>query len=350
MIRFFRKIRQKLFAENRFSKYLFYAIGEIALVVLGIYLWLERRGLEAAFGDVRRGIWLALVRGGVLRVGTTDEPKNWRPHLLVLSGAPTQRWHLIDLAEAVSHSRGLITVASILPSGSRDMGQLTRLEGTIREYLARRGVEALVRLTSAPSPFEGAVQLVQTYGLGSLQPNTVLLGDSEREEVRNDYAEMIRSFHSMRRNVLILRESEEGGFGRRRRIDVWWGGLEKNGGLMLILAYLLRTHVGWRDAEIRLKLVVPDEAAAAAARGNLDRLVGGLRIGAGPEVLVSQGRSFEQILRTSSADADLVFMGMAEPGDDFADYMERIQARTEGLPTTILVLAAQDVAFAEVLR
>ena len=38
MIKFFRKIRQKLFTENKFSKYLIYAIGEIFLVVIGIMI------------------------------------------------------------------------------------------------------------------------------------------------------------------------------------------------------------------------------------------------------------------------------------------------------------------------
>ncbi|KPM32933.1 Hypothetical protein I595_1360 [Croceitalea dokdonensis DOKDO 023] len=41
MIKFFRKIRQKLLAENRFSKYLFYAAGEIILVMVGILLALQ---------------------------------------------------------------------------------------------------------------------------------------------------------------------------------------------------------------------------------------------------------------------------------------------------------------------
>jgi len=41
MIKFFRKIRQKLLTENKFSKYLFYAIGEIILVVVGILLALQ---------------------------------------------------------------------------------------------------------------------------------------------------------------------------------------------------------------------------------------------------------------------------------------------------------------------
>ena len=41
MIKFFRKIRQQLLSENKFSKYLFYAIGEIILVVIGILIALQ---------------------------------------------------------------------------------------------------------------------------------------------------------------------------------------------------------------------------------------------------------------------------------------------------------------------
>jgi hypothetical protein len=41
MIKFFRKIRQKLLTENKFSKYLIYAIGEIILVVIGILIALS---------------------------------------------------------------------------------------------------------------------------------------------------------------------------------------------------------------------------------------------------------------------------------------------------------------------
>ena len=52
MIKFFRKIRQKLLSENKFSKYLLYAFGEIILVVIGILIalqinnWNENRKIE----------------------------------------------------------------------------------------------------------------------------------------------------------------------------------------------------------------------------------------------------------------------------------------------------------------
>ena len=50
MIKFFRKIRQTLLAENKFSKYLMYAIGEIILVVIGILIAV---GINSRYNDAR---------------------------------------------------------------------------------------------------------------------------------------------------------------------------------------------------------------------------------------------------------------------------------------------------------
>lgn len=41
MIKFFRKIRQRLVSESKFSRYMLYAIGEIVLVVIGILIALS---------------------------------------------------------------------------------------------------------------------------------------------------------------------------------------------------------------------------------------------------------------------------------------------------------------------
>ncbi|NES81596.1 MAG: amino acid permease [Moorea sp. SIO2B7] len=320
-----------------------------AIIVLGIYFWLQQRELRVAWGDVRRGMWMVLLRSGIYQLDHTDDTKNWRPHILVLSGAPKKRWPLIQLANGFSHKRGIITVSSVLPSGSRDVGQQATLEKKIRDYLEKRGVQALVRLVTAPDPFDGAERLVETYGLGPLVPNTIILGDSEQKERCDRYCQMIAHFHQAKRNIVILRDNRDRGFGRHRRIDVWWGGMQANGSLMLLLAYLLRTYHSWRNAQIYLKLVVPDETAAQAARANLDGLVEKLRIGVLSQVLVSNGRSFDEILHQSSKNADLIFLGMATPGDKFTQYYESLQSRAAGLPTTIFVLAAPGFAFDAVL-
>ncbi|WP_204104732.1 MULTISPECIES: Na-K-Cl cotransporter [Spirulina sp. CCY15215] len=321
-----------------------------AAIVLGIYFWLQQRELVTAWGDVRRGLWMELLRVGILQIRHAEDTKNWRPHVLVLSGIPRKRWSLIELAEGFTHNRGLITVSSVLPSGSRDLAQQAELERTLSDYLERRGVQALVRVVTAANTFEGAYRLVETYGLGAVVPNTIILGDSENAAIRDRYCQMIRDIHGAKRSIVVLREDGDRGFGARSRIDIWWGGLQANGSLMLLLAYLLCKNISWRKAQIYLKLVVPDSRAAAAAQTNLEILIAKLRITALPQVLIAEGRSFNEILHSSSENADLVFLGMAKPDNDmFVTYYEKQQILATGLPTTLFVLAAPDFAFEEIL-
>ncbi len=51
MIKFFRKIRQQILTENKFSKYLIYAVGEIVLVVIGILIALQVNNWKNEIND-----------------------------------------------------------------------------------------------------------------------------------------------------------------------------------------------------------------------------------------------------------------------------------------------------------
>jgi len=332
--------------------FLINAIATIAAasVVLAVFIWLQRRGLTGAWGDVRSGMWLAMIRMGLLQLGERDDPRNWRPHPLVFSGEPTRRWPLVDFANAITHNRGLVTIAVVLPEDSEESGRQTEVESEVQEYLHGRGVEAFVRLVTAPDPFTGAKRMVEVYGFGRLIPNTVILGASEHVDRRDRYCEMIEGFHRKGRNVIIIRDLEDVGFTDRRRIDVWWGGLQANGGLMLVLAYLLRTNVDWQEAEVRLKLAVRTPEAAAEARANVGALLRDLRIGEVTlDVIEAGSRPFSEVLREASRDADIVFLGMAAPGENFRAYYDRLQTMAEGLPPTAFVLSAGKLEFSEVL-
>jgi solute carrier family 12 sodium/potassium/chloride transporter 2 len=97
--------------------------------------------------------------------------------------------------------------------------------------------------------------------------------------------------------------------------------------------------------------VVPDEEGADAADKNLSAIIEKLRVGAEGEVLVGSREEFPGILARESADADLVFMGLASPDDvpDFTAYYERLQTMAATLPSTAFVLASEELDFAEVL-
>ena len=66
MIKFFRKIRQQLLSQNRISKYLLYAVGEIVLVVIGILIalsinnWNEEKKNKRAAVEIYKNLQYSL--------------------------------------------------------------------------------------------------------------------------------------------------------------------------------------------------------------------------------------------------------------------------------------------------
>jgi len=329
------------------------ALATVAALVfiLLVFFWLQKRKLQTAWGDVRQGIWMAMVRAGLMRIQRNADPKNWRPHLLVLSGAPTKRWHLIELANNITQGKAIMTVCTTITDPDVPVERQNAMEARIREYLFQRGINSLVRVFSSSNPFEGSKQLVDTYGLGQLVPNTIMLGASENKETRAAYCDMISHFFRAQRNVIIVRDNEDEDEPKKERIDIWWGGLKANGGLMIVLAFLLQNSFEWQNAEINLKMLTRSKNAAEGAQENLDKIIGQMRIKVNTEVICNENGDFYSILHQSSMGADMVFLGMAEPNDemDYAQYYSNLQEKTSGLPTTVFVLASEDMVYEEVL-
>lgn len=327
------------------------ATAVAVVVVVAIFVYLESRELKSVWGDLRRGLWMSMARAGLMRLGREMDPKSWRPHPLVLSGAPRKRWHLIDFANNITHDRGILTVSTILTDGNFTADDERDMEENIENYMNDRSVQALAKVTSAPGFYEGASSLIENYGIGALEPNTVVLGASDRDDTKKEFSRYIKYAHSRRKNVIALRKRSDDAhaFGDRRTIHVWWGGIKGNGGLLLILAYLLQSGVEWNQADVNVKIVVDDEAAVEETRRNLLEITDTIRIGATVDVIVREGRNFTDILHENSAGADLVMMGMAEPGENFEAYLDSQLERIEGLPTTALVLAGEEISFGEVL-
>ena len=318
--------------------------------VIGVYLLLKKRALTVAWGDLRRGLWMAIIRTGLLGLRAGSDARNWRPYTLVFSGAPTRRWHLVELANSFSHSQGLLTVSTVVPEEALTLQRSSALETKIRDYCERRGVSSLVRVIAAPDAYSGVRRLVEAYGVGPLIPNSVLLGQNyELSKDRHKFCSLVNDLYQAKRNVFILRADEEKGFGRRERIDIWWGGLQGNGALMLILGYLTQTSVDWKGSEVHLRMVVKDEGAVEEAHRNLIDIIDRTRTNFIPHVITSADRNFRDLVLDHSRGADLVLLGVGQPREDFEHYWGRLLKETKDLPATLFVLAAEEIAFKDVL-
>jgi len=322
----------------------FVALGVVAV----IWTLLSRRRARARWGDIRQGLWITLIRWGAGHIRPAAHAKGWRPNILVLAGSPTKRFRLIELANNLSHGRGMLTVATIMPDAT-PTARKQQLAETVREHLAERDVRALVRVVSAPSPYVGASVLVEAYGLGGLVPNTVLMGATSSEPA--EFTAMIRRMHDAGRNVVLLRAVDDVGFGDRRRIDVWLRSVRDNGALMLMLAYALKASGPWKHATITLRMIVGSEEARLAADANLRAMLSTARLDVEVDV-IADDRPVGDVIAGLSSAADLTLVGLPDPCihvDEFGQRFDAVVANVSMERSVAFVLASNDVDLEAIL-
>lgn len=138
--------------------------------------------------------------------------------------------------------------------------------------------------------------------------------------------------------MIIIANDDDKGFGEREQVDIWWGGVKGNGGLLLILGHLLKGSRSWRSANVTVKMMVDNENSAKDAKHNLSRVIAKSRIDVKLEIIVSEGRTFKEVLHNSSKDSDMVLLGLATPNDNFREYYQKMQRLIHSLPTTLWYL------------
>ncbi len=324
-------------------------------VAAGIYALMKRRQIRAHWGDVRQGLLMLLVRVAIRRLlrKPADE-RTWRPNVLVFSGSPQSRWHLIELAHALARGPAHLTLATLLPTDSWDADRLRSLRASIAEYLQKRDVEAMIKIHPVPDLLSGAESLMMAYGFGPLEPNTFVFGESQREEHLTGFVRLIHLAHRLNRNLVLVREGgERGDLPEAPRIDIWWRGGAANIGLMLTLAHMLQQSPRWSRATLTLKRLIHDESE----RPEIEKFIAGYiaeqRLSMGGEVINTQGHNPFDLIRASSAGASMALMGLKHPDkeeshEDYLAYYRRITASTEGIPV-VWVLAAERVDFSQII-
>ncbi len=331
--------------------FLIHAMATIlsAVFIVGVLVWLRRRRLKTTWGDVRSGMLLQIVRYALLQLKPYSDPKSWRPNILVFSGAPIKRWHLIDFANGLAQEKGLFTVATILPESKVSQEKTLQFEKQITDYLNEKNIRSLVRVVRAEDPFTGARYLSNAYGLGRLVPNTILLGDTTDVAHHEPYAQMITHFYQSRKNVIILRDENPITNRVNMNVDIWWSGLKGNGGLMMVLGYMMQNSPHWQQMSITIKMAVASEKAATEAEKNLDNLLSSIRVDFKKKIIVTGKDDFFQLLSADSLGADLVMLGLKAPGSGFSDYFNELKYKTASIPRKLFVVGSQDIAFKEIL-
>jgi hypothetical protein len=331
------------------------AASAIAIAVLfAIYQYLQRTAGPARWADSRRSYHFQRVREHLFAVGAEPEhPRDWRPRLLVFSKDPRRRERLLRFSTWIEGGSGLTTMVRILEGEAERMRQRrAEAEAELQADIAEHDLKAFALVVAAPEFFTGAQTLMQSFGIGPIRANTVLLNwleqlpDAEDSPGERRYGRYLRAAIRLGCNVVILDAKDdewaaiEALSSEDRTVDVWWWG-NATSRLMLLLAYLMTRTEDWGEAKIRV--------LAPASKKDSERVLEGLRqtleevrITAEPEVVTEIGADG---VVERSANAALVFLPLRlrgdQPTDPFGGRLEDLFSR---LPVVASVLAAEDIA------
>ncbi|MBT4137595.1 MAG: hypothetical protein HOE48_06745, partial [Candidatus Latescibacteria bacterium] len=272
-----------------------------------------------------------------------------RPHILLFSGDPAKRIGLVRLASWFNQNRGMVTTSQIITGDLKNESiNIERQEQEMDSVLSKEDVLAFSQINVIPeSEFEnGVISIAQAHGIGALKSNTVMFGWPEKSDRLESFLRITRGLSRAGKSTIIARINEGLEPKHENRIVVWWGGLENNGDLMLLLAYLLNMNPDWRENKILVRSIADNEQDRETKIKNLNTLIPEARIQAEAEVLVKKPeQTFAEVMHAHTQETDVVFLGLKDslPGTE-GEYARWLNELAKGFPTTIFVRNASEFA------
>ncbi len=325
--------------------FLIHATAATVAIGVELLLWLilNRREREAEWGDARRGMYEALIRWSLLRLATRPiSARNWRPHILVFAENVDRHLELVRFGTWFSQGRGVVTVCELLVGDLLDpeVKSLDRRE-QVQRSLEREGLVAFAEVDVVEDVISGMAHVAQANGMAGLHSNTVLVGWPGSAERIEEVMHVVQRLDRLQKSVILgrIQSGMDPRQSRHREIHVWWGGLQRNGDLMLLLAHLLKRNPEWRNATIRVLSLASNDHMKEETERHLEAFLPEVRIDAKCTVrLLPEGERVSTIIHEESAEADVVFLGLQVPGlGQEAATVERLTTLAEGLRTVFFV-------------
>uniref|UniRef100_A0A8B9K9T7 Solute carrier family 12 member 2-like n=1 Tax=Astyanax mexicanus TaxID=7994 RepID=A0A8B9K9T7_ASTMX len=267
------------------------------VIVLALYIYVSYKKPDVNWGSSRQALMYNQALAHSLHLtGVEDHIKNFRPQCLVMIGYPNARPALLHLVHAFTKNVGLMICVCAYFKGSRRPNYKEMMNDQIRyqRWLLKKRIRAFYSPVFAEDLRQGAQYLLQAAGLGRLKPNTLVFGfknnwrDGDMRDVET-YINTVHDAFDLQHGVVIIRLKEgldishiqgqgmlplalhlhlhyvinimvyekllaaSQQFKKKQckgTIDVWW--LFDDGGLTLLIPYLLTNKKKWKDCKIRV--------------------------------------------------------------------------------------------------
>ncbi|XP_054458614.1 solute carrier family 12 member 7-like isoform X2 [Anoplopoma fimbria] len=279
----------------------YYAL--VAMVIAGcLYKYIEYRGAVKEWGDGIRGLSLNAARYALIRLEEVPlHTKNWRPQLLVMckldSDLGVKHPRLLSFTTQLKAGKGLTIVSSVLEGTFMTRGNDAKMgEKNLKAAMAAEKMKGFSHVVVSSNLRDGFSLLVQSAGLGGMKHNAVLMawpagwGEARDSSSWRNFIETVRETTAAHQALLVAKNIDHfpGNQDRLKEgtIDVWW--IVHDGGLLMLLPFLLSQHKVWRKCKMRIFTVAHMDDNSIQMKKDLQMFLYHLRLDAVVEVVEMQ--------------------------------------------------------------
>uniref|UniRef100_A0A8D3DV32 Solute carrier family 12 member 5b n=1 Tax=Scophthalmus maximus TaxID=52904 RepID=A0A8D3DV32_SCOMX len=273
-----------------------------AIVAMGIatciYKYIEFCGAEKEWGDGIRGISLSAARFALMRLEEgPPHTKNWRPQILVLVSVDAdqnvEQPRLLSLTNQLKAGKGLTIVGTAVQGTFLDNYTEAQRADQVHTLMEMERVKGFSQVVISSNLRDATSHLIQVGGLGGLKHNTVMVS-WPRNWKQPEYHQQFRNFIEVVRETTVASMAllvpknissypSNGERFTEGHIDVWW--IVHDGGMLMLLPFLLRQHKVWRKCKMRIFTVAQLDDNSIQMKKDLITFLYHLRIDAVVEVV-----------------------------------------------------------------
>ena len=239
----------------------------------------------------------------------------WHPSVVCISDVTFDRLAAFDLLRWISHKYGFGTYIHYI-EGHLSRAGVAKSREIVRRLLHMTEVahgNVFVDTLVSPSYKTAIAQAIQLPGFSGKDNNMVLFEYLAKAPTHlNEIIDTYQMISGTDFDVAILASTDRS-FGYRRDIHIWVKpGEFENARLMIMLAYIILSHLEWREAEMRIFVLHPEHEPEAHTARLLEELHSGrLPISIRNIELIPQPSNVDKkdVISARSREADLTILG-----------------------------------------
>jgi solute carrier family 12 (sodium/potassium/chloride transporter), member 2 len=332
-----------------------YAIVSLAIAAV-LYFYIQWRKPDVNWGSASEAqAQLDTLHSMMKLRANKKHVKTFRPSYLVMSGEPAKRMRLVRFVATLQKGFGAVVFGNVVTGDY--LHTVEKLQRSA--FFEQDGIVGFQDHVVAPNFRLGAQSLLQLSGMGTIRPNTMVLGfkDDWEEHSHDDidgYVGSIRDAFRLRYGVVIGRgleaiswDPEDAMVAKTGTIDVYW--MFDDGGLSVLIPWILSRHPYWKKhgTKVRLLVVVDNANAMSGAVHDLVWMIRKFRFDWEAEAIPTNGQGpspetvaryekmtgkpvdeqhrpnvtrkwlrLSEIMRENSCDAALTFCSLRFPRDN----------------------------------